>query len=223
MATSLFIFDLDGTLLDSIDDLAAALNTALAMNGLPCYPVATVCHWVGNGAYMLCVRALASTAWADDDDKIQQVHRDFLRCYANQNGKQSRLYDGVTSGLSALKNHGYRLGLATNKPCAFLPSILTHYQLSAYFEVVVGGDTLAQQKPDPAPLLYICDQLEIAPHQAVMIGDSDNDIQAGKRAGMATLGLSYGYNYGKPISESCPDKVFDNFASLCQYLLGTVA
>lgn len=223
MTKSLLIFDLDGTLLDSISDLTAALNAALVINALPCYPTATVRHWVGNGAYVLCRRALADTAWADNDDKIDKVHHDFLHCYANQNGKEARLYDGVAEGLSALKNHGYRLGLATNKPCAFLPSILTHYQLSAYFEVVVGGDTLAQKKPDPAPLLYICRQLEVAPHQAVMIGDSDNDIQAGKRAGMATLGLSYGYNYGKPISESCPDKVFDNFASLCQYLLGTVA
>lgn len=217
MAKQLLIFDLDGTLLDSIDDLATALNTALYANALPTYPTDTISCWVGNGSYQLCLQALSASA-VFDDDKANKLHDDFLYCYANQNGKQSRLYDGVQEGLVSLKDAGYHLALATNKPSQFLPQILTMYGWKCLFDGVVGGDTLTQKKPHPAPLLYLCDTLCIAPTQATMIGDSDNDIQAGKRAGMATLGLSYGYNYGKPITDSRPDAVFDDFGTLCQHL-----
>jgi len=107
----------------------------------------------------------------------------------------------------------------TNKPIRFVPKILQSFGWQELFSEVLGGDSLSTKKPDPAPLLHVCGKLNVAPEQAVMIGDSRNDILAGQNANMDTLGLSYGYNYGQDIRELNPTEAFDSFKALQDYLL----
>lgn len=216
MQKQLLIFDLDGTLLDSLPDLVTAINFALARQQLPAHSASTIRNFVGNGAYTLCQRA--ATAY-DEHADVASVYQDFLAYYAKHSCDDSVPYTGVTASLRGLQEHGYTLAIATNKPEAFLPAILAKLGWDKLFAKVVGGDSLPSKKPDPAPLYYLCDSLGFSYSQAIMIGDSKNDILAGKAAGMVTLALSYGYNYGEPISISNPDKVFDDFSALTAYLL----
>ena len=109
--------------------------------------------------------------------------------------------------------------MVTNKPIRFVPKILLSFGWQDIFSEVLGGDSLPSKKPDPAPLLHVCKALNVNPEQAVMIGDSRNDILAGQNANMDTLALSYGYNYGQDIRELNPTEAFDDFASLVTYLL----
>lgn len=216
MTKPLLIFDLDGTLIDSVPDLAAAVNASLVKNGLPTHSTDTIRTLVGNGSYALCQRAISPQ---DDKTLINQVHHDFLAYYEQHTCTKSTPYDGVNQGLSALKLHGYTLAIVTNKPIRFLPHILAHFGWQSLFDCVVGDGTLPTKKPDPAPLLYVCDTLGFTPAQALMIGDSKNDIIAGKKACISTIALTYGYNHNEPIVDSKPDYVFDRFGQMVDYLI----
>lgn len=216
MTKTLIIFDLDGTLIDSVPDLAHAIDQTLACFGKPMAGVDKVRAWVGNGSLKLVERALL---WAESElDSLDTAHALFLKNYANcHDGTVA--YGGVSDGLKRLKDAGFVLALCTNKPSQFLPKILTQMGWANDFACVIGGDSLPVKKPDPAPLLHICQTLGIDPSQAVMVGDSENDIKAGQHAGMTTFALSYGYNYDKPIADSLPDGVFDDFGGLVQHLM----
>lgn len=217
MKKSLIIFDLDGTLIDSVPDLAGGVDAMLAHFGKSPAGVAQVRHWVGNGSVKLVERAMV---WADMPcDRLEYAHEIFLQKYA-EHQSQTTEYGGVSDGLNALLDKGLMLGLCTNKPAQFLPNILSKMGWTDKFACVVGGDSLPTKKPDPAPLLYICDTLGINKSQAVMVGDSKNDIQAGKNAGITTLALTYGYNYGEPIEDSQPDGVFRTFGEMVGFILG---
>ncbi|MDO4427268.1 MAG: phosphoglycolate phosphatase [Moraxella sp.] len=213
---SVLIFDLDGTLIDSVPDLSAALNLALASLGLPNITEETVRCLIGKGAYQLCQDAL--TTLQEPLEKTDALHEAFLSHYAHHSAVHSRAYAGVVSGLNDLRQSGYTLALATNKPERFILEILNTFNLGE-FSVVVGGDSLPKKKPDPLPLLHICQTLGVATEAAVMIGDSKHDILAGKNAGITTLALSYGYNHGEDIKDSEPDAVFDEFSALVACLL----
>jgi phosphoglycolate phosphatase len=134
-------------------------------------------------------------------------------------GSKTVAYPNVDNGLKKLKAAGFQLALVTNKPIRFVPKILQFFGWHDIFSEVLGGDSLPTKKPDPAPLLQVCKALNINPAQAVMIGDSINDILAGQNANMDTLGLSYGYNYGQDIRELNPTEAFDDFSALVDYLL----
>ncbi|UNU73983.1 phosphoglycolate phosphatase [Moraxella nasovis] len=216
---SLIIFDLDGTLIDSVPDLAAATNDMLTWLNAPKAPINLVRNWVGNGSMVLVQRALAWAGLDGCDEKLDQAHELFLTYYATGDCKHTKLYHGVKDGLQRLLDAGFILSLATNKPERFLPNILQSFNLQETFTCVVGGDTLSNKKPDPMPLLYICNKLKISPQHAIMVGDSKNDILAGKAATMTTLALSYGYNYGESITQSKPDAVFDEFGALVNYII----
>lgn len=216
MKKPLLIFDLDGTLIDSVPDLAVAVNDSLAKNALPTHSTDTIRAMVGNGAYVLCERAVKD---GSSNELIHQVHQDFLAYYKEHTCNKSVAYDGVKDGLLALKSYGYTLALATNKPASFIPCILSHFGWDTLFDCIVGGDSLPAKKPDPAPLLHICKTLGFAPTQGVMIGDSKNDIIAGKKAKLSTIALTYGYNYDEPIADSKPDFVFDHFLQMVNSLL----
>lgn len=217
--TPLLIFDLDGTLIDSVNDLAMAVDTMLERLNTPKAGVASVRTWVGNGSLALVEQALK---FAKSSADLSTAHTLFLQSYANCQDS-TKAYDGVTDGLKTLNQHGYTLALCTNKPAKFLPAILAKFGWSDTFACVVAGDSLPVKKPDPAPLLYICRQLGYTPKQAIMIGDSKNDIQAGKNANITTFALSYGYNHGKPIADELPDAVFDDFGALVKALIDNVA
>ncbi|CAN6961927.1 MULTISPECIES: phosphoglycolate phosphatase [Psychrobacter] len=223
MDKQLLIFDFDGTLIDSVPDLADATNAMLTTLGKETYPIDSIRNWVGNGSRMLVERAMVGKVevlegelTVEEADHAEQV---FFEAYNNISGSKTVAYPYVDSGLKKLKDAGYTLALVTNKPIRFVPKILQSFGWQDLFAEVLGGDSLAVKKPDPAPLLHVCDALDVTPAQAVMIGDSRNDILAGQNANMDTLGLSYGYNYGQDIRELNPTAAFDDFATLVDYLL----
>ena len=223
MNKQLLIFDFDGTLIDSVPDLADATNAMLNTLGKETYPIDSIRNWVGNGSRMLVERALVGQVEVlegeltiEEADHAEQV---FFEAYNNISGSKTVAYPDVDSGLKKLQAAGYILALVTNKPIRFVPKILQSFGWQDLFAEVLGGDSLAVKKPDSAPLLHVCEALNINPAQAIMIGDSRNDILAGQNANMDTLGLSYGYNYGQDIRDLNPTEAFDNFADLVDYLL----
>ena len=223
MDKQLLIFDFDGTLIDSVPDLADATNAMLTTLGKETYPIETIRNWIGNGSRLLVERALVGKVevlegelTVEEADHAEQV---FFEAYKNLSGSKTVAYPDVDSGLKKLKAAGYTLALVTNKPIRFVPKILQSFGWQDLFSEVLGGDSLSTKKPDPAPLLHVCEALNVAPEQAVMIGDSRNDILAGQNAKMDTLGLSYGYNYGQDIRELNPTEAFDSFQALQDYLL----
>ena len=223
MDKQLLIFDFDGTLIDSVPDLADATNAMLTTLGKETYSLDIIRNWVGNGSRMLVERALVGKIevregelTVEEADHAEQV---FFDAYKNISGSKTVAYPDVDSGLKKLKAAGYTLALVTNKPIRFVPKILQSFGWQDLFSEVLGGDSLPLKKPDPTPLLHVCEALNVTPAQAVMIGDSRNDILAGQNANIDTLGLSYGYNYGQDIRELNPIAAFDNFAALVKYLL----
>ena len=223
MDKQLLIFDFDGTLIDSVPDLADATNAMLTTLGKETYPIETIRNWIGNGSRLLVERALLGKVEVLEDEltveEADHAEQIFFEAYKNLSGSKTVAYPDVDSGLKKLKAAGYTLALVTNKPIRFVPKILQSFGWQDLFSEVLGGDSLSTKKPDPAPLLHVCEALNVAPEQAVMIGDSRNDILAGQNANMDTLGLSYGYNYGQDIRELNPTEAFDGFADLVTWIM----
>ncbi len=218
----LLIFDLDGTLIDSVPDIAVATNKMLADLGKRTFSEDNIRHWVGNGSRKLIERALDHAI----EDKetittslINQAEQLFFQHYQQDCANKTVAYNDVDKGLRTLKNQGFTLALVTNKPMQFVPSILAYFNWQDLFSVVLGGDSVAEKKPSPIPLNYVCEKLNISPQNAIMIGDSKNDIFAGQNAGMKTIGLSYGYNYGQAIANFQPSYCFDNFSDMVEFLI----
>lgn len=221
----LLIFDLDGTLIDSVPDIAIAVNKAFLRLNKETFNEEQIRNWVGNGSLKLIERALQADISSDDKltpESLEHTHQLFLDKYSQTCANVTKPYPYVDEGLRELKKQGYTLTLMTNKPIRFVPDILAKFGWSDVFEVVLGGDSLEKKKPDPLPLLHICKQLNFDATQSIMIGDSKNDVYAGQRANMDTIGLSYGYNYGKHISDYNPSYVFDEFKEMVEFLLGSV-
>jgi phosphoglycolate phosphatase len=194
------VIDLDGTLLDTVADLAAAVNRMLDELGRARLPEATVASYVGKGAEVLVHRALGGGLDARVDATTHaRCHRAFLRHYAVENGRHARPYDGVREGLDAMRAMGLRLACVTNKPQAFADPLLERCGMRDDFELVLGGDALPARKPDPLPMLHAASRLDAAPHEVVAIGDSVNDALAARAAGMAVLAVPYGYNEGRDV------------------------
>lgn len=212
-----FLFDLDGTLVDSVPDLATALNKMLSDYQLPTYDEHVIRHWVGNGARVLVERGLSGDTKINHNREQLEVDTaldKFLFYYRTLETKSTVLYDGVFDTLHALKQRGYTLVLITNKPSEFIAPILSSFSLLSLFSLTIGGDSLPEKKPSALPLLNACEQLNISPSQCVMVGDSKNDILAAKAANIKSIGLTYGYNYGESISTYQPDWVFDSFSEI---------
>ncbi|WP_107850815.1 phosphoglycolate phosphatase [Oceanimonas marisflavi] len=212
-------FDLDGTLIDSVPQLAEAINDMLGQLGHATQPVDAVRCWVGNGADMLVQRALTAAAGQAPEAGLHRHARTlFDEAYAGHADGALVFYPGVLDTLERLRSAGKRLALVTNKPYRFVPGILAAAGLADHFELALGGDSMAEKKPSPAPLLHVCERLDVSPARSLMVGDSENDVLAAKAAGMAVAALTYGYNYGRPIADSRPDWVLDDFAGLASIL-----
>ncbi|MBF7728479.1 phosphoglycolate phosphatase [Pseudomonas sp. N040] len=211
----LVMFDLDGTLLDSVPDLAAAVDCMLMQLGRPPAGVARVREWVGNGSMVLVRRALAGQLEhaAVADALAGQAHQLFLQAYAG-NHALSRVYPGVRECLDWLQAHAVPMALVTNKPSQFVGPLLAEKGLAGYFRWMVGGDSLPLQKPDPAALHWVLAQAAVPPEQALFIGDSRNDVLAARAAGVPCVAVSYGYNHGRPISEENPRLVLADLRQL---------
>ena len=192
------LIDLDGTLVDSIPDLAAAANAMRVELGMAGLPLAHIAAFVGKGAENLVRRTLAgSLEGACDERQVAPALAIFKRHYHQLNGTQTTVYPGVYEGLQAMQQQGLRLAVVTNKPLEFTVPLLKQMGLDHYFQSVVGGDSTPHKKPHPAPLLHACAALEVAPAQSFVVGDSANDAAAARAAGCGVLIVPYGYNEGQ--------------------------
>ncbi len=211
----MILIDLDGTLVDSVPDLAFCVDAMLARLGRAPRGEAAVRTWVGNGLERLVRRALIGQLDGEPEESDYRLaHPIFLELYADNACNRSALYPGVREGLDFLKSAGYPLGCITNKAAQFTEPLLKHLGLWNDFGLVVSGDTLPRRKPDPLPLLHAASHFGVAPHDALMIGDSVNDVQAARAAGFGIVCTSYGYNHGQDIRDARPDAVIDSFIEL---------
>ena len=208
----LICFDLDGTLVDSVPDLRLALNAMMDDFELPHCQDEQIKTWVGNGIPKLVERALLYVG--NTEVAQQQALSRFEVHYQHYLNSASCLYEGVAETLQTLKNKGYQTALITNKAEQFLPDLLSHFNISDCFDLVIGGDTLAKNKPDPMQVNFALSHFSVQKTQAVMVGDSKNDILAGQNAGLKSIALTYGYNYGEPVSLLNPDHIIDQFNEL---------
>ena len=187
--------DLDGTLLDTIPDLAAASNAMLSELGRPTLDVELIRTFVGKGIARLVERTLDAAGVTDEPTRTR-AHEVFDRHYQALNGRHTTLYPGVKEALDTFRAESIPLACITNKAGRFTTPLLAMAGLASYFETVVAGDTLAQKKPHPAPLLHAAEHFRIAPGEMLMIGDSVNDTQAARAAGCPVFCVTYGYNEG---------------------------
>ena len=209
-------FDLDGTLIDSVPDLAAALDASLVDQGMPPAGEARVRDWVGNGSRRLVESALGDALLKRpvDADELEACHARFLAHYHASPVAFTKLYPGVREAIEGLAASGLSLALITNKPKAFIAPILEHFALADSFGLCLGGDSLDDKKPNPAPLLHAAAYFGVSPDACLMVGDSRHDIEAGKRAGFRTLAVPYGYNHGESVLDSHPDALVESLSEL---------
>lgn len=202
------LIDLDGTLLDTVPDLAVAANLMLAQLDRPPLDAALIRTFVGKGIPRLVERTLAgSIEGSVAPEALAQALPVYERCYDGVNGKYTTLYPGVMDGLERLRALGFPLGCVTNKSARFTLPLLEHMKLADYFSEVVAGDTLPNKKPDPGPLLYACEKFGVAPAAMLMVGDSINDAQAARAAGCPVFCVTYGYNEGRDVRELDVDAI----------------
>ncbi len=215
-------FDLDGTLIDSVPDLALAVNEMLVKLGRKPFSEDTIRFWVGNGAQTLVKRALIGERDIEgrqiDDALFENALTHFLAAYRKHLCEATRPYPHVKETLHVLKARGYRLAIVTNKPEEFVAPILEGLGMAALFEVWLGGDSLPKKKPDPMPLLHLCETMQLNVEEAVIVGDSKNDILAAQACGMESVGVTYGYNYGEDIAVYHPTVVIEEFGELLNIL-----
>lgn len=211
----LVMFDLDGTLVDSVPDLATAVDRMLVELGREPVGVERVRQWVGNGARVLVRRALAGGLdhSAVGEAETEEALARFLDIYADCH-ELITLYPGVHELLEALSTAAVELAVVTNKPERFVAPLLEQVGLGGYFRWIIGGDTLPQQKPDPAALLQVMRLAGVSQEQALFVGDSRSDVLAARAAGVPCVAVSYGYNHGRPVAEEAPQLVVDSLAEL---------
>jgi phosphoglycolate phosphatase len=207
-ATRLLVFDLDGTLVDSKEDLANAVNVALESFDLPPLPHPTIYSYVGDGASVLIRRALPT----EKAGLLPEVLDRFLAYYRRHLLDTTRAYPGVAGALRKWAGF-YRMAVLTNKGVAMTREILSGLSLDGYFFDVRGGDSFGTKKPDPEGLLHILREAGVEAEEAIMIGDSRIDVQAGRTAGTVTCGVTYGLGTSG-FAEDPPDFTVDRFSDL---------
>lgn len=211
----MILIDVDGTLVDSVPDLAYCVDEMMKALGRSAHGESNVRNWVGNGVERLVKRALIGRLDGEPDEAaFQEALPVFLDLYAKNVSGRSKLFSGVSEALEYFKQQNYKLGCVTNKAAQFTVPLLTDLGIHDNFEFVVCGDTLPQKKPDPAPLLYAAKHFNVTPDNALMIGDSISDVKAARAAGFQIVCMSYGYNHGEDIRNYDPDMVVDSMAEL---------
>ncbi len=209
------LIDVDGTLVDSVPDLAYCVDEMMKRLGREPWGAARVRDWVGNGVERLVRRALVGRLDGEPDEaEFQRAYPIFLDLYADNTSRRSVLYPGVREGLDYLKRAGYALGCVTNKAERFTVPLLKDLGIHDDFAIVVSGDTLAHKKPHPEPLLHAARFFGVAPADSLMVGDSVNDVKAARAAGFMVACVPYGYNHGDDIRDAQPDLVIDTLADL---------
>jgi phosphoglycolate phosphatase len=209
LAIKAVTIDLDGTLLDTIPDLAAAANMMLTELGRPPLDIEVIRTFVGKGITRLVERTLDADG-SPDQALLARALPIFERCYMQVNGRHTTIYPGAKEGLDRLRAQGFPLACVTNKSGRFTLPLLDNVGLASYFKTVVSGDTLERKKPEPDPLLHAAAVLDIAPRDMLMIGDSLNDTQAARAAGCPVFCVTYGYNEGHDVRDLDTDALVDS-------------
>ena len=211
----MILIDVDGTLVDSVPDLAYCVDEMMKQLDMPAHGEEKVRDWVGNGVERLTRRALIGQLDGEPDDALfEKAYPIFLDLYAENTSKRSCLYPGVEEGIAYLKTANYKLGCVTNKASQFTIPLLKDLGVHDHFEIIICGDTLEKKKPDPMPLLHAADFFGVKPENAMMLGDSISDVKASRAAGFQIVCMSYGYNHGDDIRDANPDAVIDSMAEL---------
>jgi phosphoglycolate phosphatase len=211
----MILIDVDGTLIDTVPDLAFCIDRLMAQLNMPPRGEAAVRHWVGDGVERLVKRALINRLDGEPDAELfERALPMFMDIYAQNNGKRSRPFAGVKEGLAWLRAVGFRLGAVTNKPRRFTLPLVQQMGLLDYFEIVISGDSLPKKKPDPLPLLHAARALSVSPQHAMMLGDSKNDVCAARAAGFQVVCVNYGYNHGEDIRDAEPEAVIGSIMEL---------
>ena len=213
------LFDLDGTLIDTAPDIAAALNLALQRQGLGPATLEQVRGWIGDGTRASLAKALRAggVAEAELDARVAALWPGFEFDYAQCCGEHGRVYPGARRMLERLTGAGIQVGLVTNKEAAFAHRLLVRHDLNACFDLMVCGDTLPVRKPDPAMLLHALHALQCEPDAALYVGDSAVDVRTARAAGVPVWTVTHGY--GGPLrGDDAPDRLVDSFDELARAL-----
>jgi phosphoglycolate phosphatase len=213
------LFDLDGTLIDSAPDIAAAVNELLAHSGRGPLTLAQVTSMIGNGVEKLVERAIAATGDVLGPEALKRQQMAMIDIYAKHLTGLTVLMPGAREALDVLHSDGIPLGLVTNKPQRFIEAVLDHFGLSALFGVVIGGDAGVPKKPAPDMLLAALEQFGVAPADAVMVGDSPADLDSARAAGTASVIVRGGYS-SVPPERLGADVVIDDMTGLAAALDG---
>lgn len=213
-------FDLDGTLLDTIHDLAAAVNALLRETGLRALPKEAIRNLVGKGMANLVGRAIeVARGTPPDPAEVAALLARYQTIYAAQLGRESVLFPGVVEGLARMRSAGLKLAVVTNKASRFVAPHLEQAGIAHCFDVVIGGDDAQAKKPDPSPLRLAAQRLGVTPPLLLMVGDSGNDAQAARAAGCPVVVVSYGYNEGRPVDALDADGIVESIRDVADLVL----
>jgi phosphoglycolate phosphatase len=211
----MILFDLDGTLVDSVPDLSRCINQMLEKLGLTRQEEERIRLWVGNGVSKLVSRSIYHSSGINPEPaQLDQALSIFDSLYFKNSHRYSTIYPGVIDFLNFLKTTNIKTGCVTNKAERFTLPLLKKLKLDHFFETIICGDTVARMKPDALPLLTAAKNMSILPEDSLMVGDSISDVNAAKNAGFDIVCVSYGYNHGVDISLAQPDAVIDSLIEL---------
>jgi len=215
--------DLDGTLLDTLPDIAEAADRMLVELGRAPAGAEIVRGYIGNGIPRLTKRLLTGQIAGEPEPELFEVAvASFERHYRETFICRSQPYPGVVPGLQRMRAARLRLACVTNKSASFTLPLLEATHLSEYFELVVSGDSLPKKKPDPLPLLHVAAQFALAPERLLVIGDSDNDASAARSAGCPVVCVPYGYPGGRDVRELDCDAIVDDLMEACSLIIDTL-
>lgn len=210
---SVLVFDLDGTLVSSMEDLVATLNVVMTAAGHSAIPQDDIAHMVGMGAKVLIQRALDFNGVEWTDDTVAPLFEHFLEHYAANIAVHTKPFDGVVAALETFKQQGWKLAVCTNKAERLTLPLLATLDLEKHFDSVVGGDTFSVSKPDAEPVHGAIQRAGGQVDGSIMIGDSGTDINAARNAGIPVIAVDFGYT-PVPVSELGPDIVISHFDEL---------
>jgi phosphoglycolate phosphatase len=216
------LLDLDGTLLDTAPDLAAAANAMLADQGFSPLPIAAVRDAIGGGIPRLVERCLCAAGAVNPAARLEQAVQNFRSHYARVNGVASRPFPGVRPALERMRAASLRLACVTNKASAFTAPLLEKTGLAAFFDAVVSPEQAGSRKPHPGPFLHACQALRVAPAETAVIGDSANDAQAARAAGCRVLLVAYGYSEGRDVRSLDSDGVVATLGEAVDRLIARI-
>jgi phosphoglycolate phosphatase len=213
------VWDLDGTLVDSATDIATSLNRLLGENELAALEDALIKNMIGEGVAVLIRRGFEAHGITPDGKRLESLVERFLVIYSEVATASTRLFPGAREALQSLSDAGLRQAICTNKPEAITRQVLAGLGIADCFDVVIGGDTLPRNKPDPLPLRTALEGLDVAPERSLMVGDSAIDVQTAHAAGVSVAFVTFGYGPG-PSHPHKADYLIDDFADLPAVVAG---